>query len=60
MKKLREIRKARGLSVANLSDKSGVSVSYLHNLENGHKNNPTLATLVSLTKALNCKMEDLY
>lgn len=57
--KLREIRKKRYLSKNELSKISGISRSYITELEEG-KYSPSLVIMVKLSRALNCSIEDLY
>lgn len=59
MKKLRDIRKDRGLTIYQLSEKTKLSPSYINNLENGYRGNPSLKTLKILTLTLNCSLRDL-
>ncbi|TDC59105.1 XRE family transcriptional regulator [Micromonospora sp. KC207] len=49
--RLRSLRKARGLTLANLAEQSGISVSYLSAVEKG-VNLPSLQTLAGVTEAL--------
>lgn len=48
---IRRIRKARGMTLQQLSDKSGISLSALSEIENGH-NEPRLSTLRLIANAL--------
>ena len=50
--KIKKIRTERGLSIRELSEKTGIAYSYLNELENGNKNNPTKATMDKLAEAL--------
>jgi transcriptional regulator with XRE-family HTH domain len=61
MSKLKEIRKTSGLSQSGLSESSGVNVRMIQHYEQGIKdiNKANGETLYKLSKALNCKMEDL-
>lgn len=60
--KLKEIRKAKGLTGQELADKSGVKLETIRALEIGITNpdNAKLSTLVKLAKALKCKVRDFY
>ncbi len=51
-KKLKDLRRGKGLSVSELSAKSNVSVSYIYELENGTKKNPSLEVIKQLAAAL--------
>lgn len=61
MSKLREVRKARGMTVKQLSSKTGISFRSLGKYENGQLNidGAKLKTLVKLSLALDCKIEDI-
>ena len=58
--KIKKIRNERGLSVRELSEKTGISYSYLNELENGNKNNPTKATMDKLAEALVTTVCELF
>lgn len=53
---LLEARKARGLSQTELALKSGVSQTYISDLEIGSQHNPTIAVVRRLEKALRCTL----
>lgn len=53
------MRTKRGLSCRQLADLVGMSKTTINNLENG-KNSPTLDELEAISKALNCRISDLY
>lgn len=61
MSKLRDVRRARGLTVRQLSDKTGISFRSLGKYENGQLNidGAKLKTLVTLSLALGCGVEDI-
>lgn len=58
--KIKKIRTERGLSVRELSEKTGIAYSYLNELENGNKNNPTKATMDKLAEALVTTVCELF
>lgn len=58
--KIKKIRNDRGLSVRELSEKTGISYSYLNELENGNKNNPTKETMDKLAEALATTVCELF
>lgn len=49
---LRREREARGLSLADVADLSGIDKAALSRLENGQQPNPTLSTLARYARAL--------
>jgi predicted transcriptional regulator/transcriptional regulator with XRE-family HTH domain len=55
---LRHHRRARGLTLGDLSDLVGRPPSYLSQLENGHRE-PRLSTVVQLAEALGCETSAL-
>lgn len=52
-------REAKGLSMAELSRRSGVSVAQISDIEAGNKN-PTITTLCKLSKALGVPCSELF
>jgi transcriptional regulator with XRE-family HTH domain len=57
--RLRQLRKAKGLSQMALARESGLSLSIITQLEQGLTADPKLSTLKALAKALGCKIDDL-
>ncbi len=56
--RLKKLRRDRGLSQEELAAKAGISRTYLARLETARQD-PTLATLEKLAKALRVKLEML-
>lgn len=58
---LKDIREAKGLSQSKLVELSGVNLRTLQSYEQGQRdiNGASLTSLVSLTKALDCKLTDI-
>lgn len=52
LRALRETRKQLGLSLSDLSERSGIDPAVLSKLENGRQENPTVATLGRYATAL--------
>lgn len=52
------IRKAKGMTQEELSEKSGLSQQYLSDLERG-KRNPTIVTIYHIAEALGVSHEEL-
>lgn len=59
-KNLREIRRAKGFTMKELSNKSKVSQSYISDLENGKNNKPSIDILIKLANALEISEAILY
>ena len=56
---IRERRKALGLTLSNMSDRTGVSLGYLSQIELG-KNSASIETLYRICLALGIKMSELF
>lgn len=57
--RLKEIRKARELTLLQVKERTGVSVSYLSDLERGRTSNPTLDTMEKLAACYGLTLPDL-
>lgn len=57
-KKVRELRKARGFSQLELSEKVGIDRSYMGFLERGERN-PSLEVITKIAKALDVTPSEL-
>ena len=57
--KLKQFRKARGLTQVTLSKKAGMKQPYYARLETGAETNPKLDALRRLAKVLKCKVSEL-
>lgn len=57
--KLKNLRLKRGYSINELSDRSGVSKSYLSYIERGIQKNPSLQVLSKLAHTLDTNVEEL-
>lgn len=58
--KLREIRKEKGMTIKELSDKSGVSVGYICHLERGTRKNPSRKIMKKISNALEKTMVEIF
>lgn len=56
---LKEKRKERNLTLAQLSDKTGISTTHINDIENNIKE-PSISMMIRIAKALDLKIEDLY
>ncbi len=56
--KLRDMRKARDKTLRQVSIESNVTESQIRNIEMGVTKNPSVDTLLSLAKALDCEITD--
>ena len=57
---IREIRKIKGIKLKELSDITGLSISYLSEIENNKDCNPSILTIIKIAKALDKKLSDIY
>lgn len=57
--RIKELRIKKGLSNNKLSQYSGVSRTYLRELEEGTHDNPTVLILLKLSRTLECSIDDL-
>lgn len=48
------------MTVYGLSEITGISATYISNLENGHKDNPSLDCMKTIAKALNSSVQELF
>lgn len=56
---LRKLRKENNLTLKELSEKSGISVSFISDIEN-FRRNPSIETLEALSKALNVSVSTFF
>lgn len=58
--KIKEVREKEEITQQELADKSGVSRNLIARLESGELTNTTTETLNKLSKALKCKISDIF
>ncbi len=56
---IKKLREQRGMSQRDLAERVNVSGAYIAMLETGKRNNPSLATLKRLAKALGVSVTEL-
>ena len=56
---LRRIRKARGMSLDTMSERTGVSKSMLGQIERG-ESNPTVSTIEKIAEGLKISFDELF
>ena len=59
MNNLKSIRKKHNMSIAKLSEETGITSAYISMLENGKKHNPSLDILKRIAEALNTPLAEL-
>ena len=57
--KLKQLRKEKKISQKELAELSGLSISYIQQIESGKKNNPSLEALTAIAKVLDTPMYHL-
>ena len=57
---IREIRKLKGIKLKELSEITGLSISYLSEIENNKDCNPSILTIIKIAKALDKRLDDIY
>lgn len=57
--RLKDVRKSKKITLAQLADRTGISTTHINDVENGIKE-PGLSVLVRLAKALDVPVTDLY
>lgn len=57
--KIREIRKSKNITIAKLSELTGISKSHLSNIERGEKE-PSISILIRIALALKVDEKELY
>lgn len=58
--RIEQLRKQKGYSIRQLSKLSNVSRSYIDDLENGKRLNPTLDKLYAISSTLDVNIKDLF
>lgn len=58
--KLKKRRKELELSVYELAEKTGLSATYISNLENEQKKNPSKETMEKIAANLQCDVTDIF
>lgn len=57
---IKDVRKKMGVSLPELSLKSGISTTYLRELETNRKTNPSITSLCKIAEALEVNVKDLF
>jgi transcriptional regulator with XRE-family HTH domain len=60
LNRIKEIREKRKLSIYKIAELTGLTPSYISNLENGHKNNPTKEVMENISEALEQTVPDIF
>lgn len=57
---MNKIRKEKGMTLTELSCKTGISIGYLSHLENGTRKNPSIEIMDKLAIALEKSIQELF
>lgn len=60
MNNIDKLRKIKGLTYAEIADKSGFTAMYIHLLAKGKRNNPSLEAMQKISLALGEKVERVF
>lgn len=60
LEQIKYCRKQKGITLKELSDKSGISQGYISLLENGGRKNPSFNTLIKICKVLDMDISFLF
>lgn len=58
--KMRQIREKNGMTLEELSVKTGISVGYLSHLERGTRDNPTICVMDKIAYALGKSLSEVF
>ena len=58
--RMKEIRKEIGMTLEQLSEKTGISVGYLSHLERGTRDNPTICIMDKISYALGRSLQEVF
>lgn len=58
--RMKEIRKELGMTLEQLSAKTGISVGYLSHLERGTRENPTICIMDKIAYALGKSLQEVF
>ena len=53
------LRSEHGLTLRDIQDETGITISYLNSLERGLKANPSLSNLIALSRVFNVSLDEL-
>ena len=59
LEKLNEFKKKKGLTNAQLSEMTGITISTIDKITSGNNTNPKLRTIEALCQALDCSLNDV-
>jgi len=60
MNNIDKLRKTKGLTYAEIAEKSGLTTNYIHMIAKGKRKNPSLETMQKIAQALDEKVERVF
>lgn len=60
MNRIKEFREKKKLSIYKIAELTGLTPSYINNLENGHKTNPTKEVMENIAAALGQTVPEIF
>ena len=57
---IKELRMIKKITLKQLKEKTGISISYLSEIENNKAKNPSLEVIVKIAEALQIKLDEIY
>ena len=58
--RMKQIRKKKGITLTDLSKKTGISRGYLSHLENGSRKNPSIEIMDNISKNLGKSVSNVF
>lgn len=58
--RMKQIRKKKGITLTDLSKKTGISIGYLSHLENGSRKNPSIEIMDNISKNLGKSVSNVF
>ena len=58
--RIKKIRLEKGLTMAELAEKCGISVGYLCHLEKGRRKNPSITIMENIAKVLDKTVSEIF
>lgn len=58
--RMQQIRQKKGITLTDLSNKTGISIGYLSHLEKGTRKNPSIEMMDKIAKVLDKSVSDVF
>ncbi len=58
--RMQQIRRTKGITLTELSVKTGISIGYLSHLENGTRKNPSIEMMDKIAKVLDKSVSEVF